>query len=84
MTMHDFDTLSGTEKMQAVSANAVHLAEKMDGCFKISLYQIEYFYVETYFHTGQFTLTSVRAFDGTGELSDYLKGIDISEIYMNT
>lgn len=84
MTMQDFDMMSGIRKLQAISEDAVYLAQRMEGCFKISLYQIEDFYVEIYFHVGQFRYKSVRTFSDTSELGFYLEEMDISEIFSLT
>jgi hypothetical protein len=37
MTFQDFDMMSGIEKMQVIPEQAVYLAQRIEGCFKISL-----------------------------------------------
>jgi len=81
MTIEDFELLNGIEKMQALSAFAIFLAKRKDGCYSISLFQIDNFYVEIYFHTTQLIYISARSFENTSELAPYLEEIDISEIY---
>ncbi|MBS1917245.1 MAG: hypothetical protein JST87_13280 [Bacteroidetes bacterium] len=81
MTIDDFEFLNGIEKMQALSVFAVFLAKRKDGCYSISLFQIDNFYVEIYFHSTQLVYMSARAFTCTSELMPYLDEIDISEIY---
>jgi len=78
MTIEDFELMNGTEKMQTLAEQSVFLAQRMEGCFKISLYQLEGFYIEIYFHLSQFCYKSVRVFSDTSELSPYLETVDIS------
>jgi hypothetical protein len=81
MTIFDFDMMTGMKKMQVLSEKAIYLCQKKEGCFKISLYQIEDFYVEIYFHTTQHSYKSIRTFNDTGDLEGYLEQIDISQVY---
>jgi hypothetical protein len=78
--MEDFDFMDGLEKGEAIADHAVFLACRTEGCFVITLYQLDGFYVEIYFHNTQFMYKSVRTFTDVGELSPYLDGIDISEV----
>jgi hypothetical protein len=81
MTIEDFDFLDGVEKGEAISDRAVFLAQRTEGCFVITLYQLDGFYVELYFHNTQFLYKSVRTFTDVGELSPYLDQMDISELF---
>jgi hypothetical protein len=81
MTMRDFELMNGIEKMQAIAELGVFLAKRKEGCFSISLYQIEDFYIEIYFHTTQLLYISARTFTNTAELSSYLDQIDISSLF---
>ena len=81
MTIQDFELMNGIEKMQAIAELGVFLAKRMEGCYSISLYQIEDFYIEIYFHSTQFLYISARTFTNTAELNVYLDQIDISSVF---
>ena len=80
MNMNEFESMTGLEKIKVLAAHSVFLAKRYEGCFSISLYQIEGFYVEIYFHTGQFKFVNARTFNNTAELAGYLDNIDISAL----
>ena len=81
MNIEDFNFLDALAKTEVISLEGVYLGERSEGCFRISLYQVENFYVEIYYHTTRFFYVCIRSFEGDGELSPYLENIDISEIY---
>jgi hypothetical protein len=78
MDMREFDTMEGTEKVELLCHDAVLLAVRREGCFAISLFQVEHFYVETYFHRSQFCIRLIRCFENTAELAPYLDMMKIS------
>jgi hypothetical protein len=80
MTIYEFESMTGLEKIKTLTSQAVFLAKRPEGCFSISLYQIEAFYVEIYFHTGQHKFVTARTFNNTAELEGYLGSIDISAL----
>ena len=80
MTIYEFESMTGLEKIKALASHAVFLAKRNEGCFSISLYQIEAFYVEIYFHIGQQKFVTARTFSNTAELDGYLGAIDISVV----
>jgi hypothetical protein len=62
--------MDGLAKTEVLASDGVFLAERNDGCFRISLYQVNrYFYI------------CIRSFEESSELYPYLQDIDISEIY---
>jgi len=81
MNIEDFNYLDALAKTEIISLEGVYLAERNEGCFRISLYQVEHFYVEIYYHMTRFFYVCIRSFEDDGELSPYLENIDISEIY---
>jgi len=81
MSIQDFNYLNGVEKTEVLSIMGVFLGERNDGCFRITLYQVDNFYVEIYYHTTRYFYICVRSFEDAGELSPYLEDIDISEVY---
>ena len=80
MNMQEFDLMSGIEKVEVISEDAVFLEQRTEGCFKITLYQLEGFYIEIFFHLSQFTYKSIRVFSDAAALSPYLDAIDISTV----
>ena len=81
MNIEDFNFLDALAKTEVISMDGIFLAERSEGCFRISLYQVQNFYVEIYYHTTRFFYVCIRSFEDDGELSPYLSSIDISEIY---
>jgi len=81
MNMEDFNFLDAVAKTEVISLEGVFLAERSEGCFRISLYQVDTFYVEIYYHTTRYFYVCIRSFEDQGELSPYLESVDISEIY---
>jgi hypothetical protein len=81
MNIEDFNFLDAMAKTEILSLEGTFLAERSEGCFRISLYQVENFYVEIYYHTTRYFYVCIRSFDDEGELSPYLEQIDISEVY---
>jgi hypothetical protein len=81
MDIKDFDFMDGMAKTEVLANNGVFLAERKDGCFRISLYQVDDFYVEIYYHMTRYFYICIRSFEDASELCPYLQDIDISEIY---
>jgi len=79
MTIEDFESLDPVAKLFVISDRSVFLARRTDGDFRVSLYQLDGFYVEIYFHTEELMYKRVRSFSGTEELDKYLDSIDISD-----
>lgn len=73
--------MDGMAKTQRISMEGVFLAERNDGCYRISLYQLNDFYVEIYYHKTRFFYICIRSFEEAGDLHAYLQDIDISEVY---
>ena len=73
--------MDGMAKTEVLASEGVFLAERIDGCFRISLYQIYDFYVEVYYHKTRYFYICIRSFSEVAELFPYLSEIDISDIY---
>ena len=73
--------MDGMAKTEVLANDGVYLAERNDGCFRISLYQVNDFYVEIYYHKTRYFYICIRSFDDASELYPYLQDIDISEVY---
>jgi hypothetical protein len=81
MDIRDFNFMDGMAKTEVLASDGVFLAERNDGCFRISLYQVNDFYVEIYYHKTRYFYICIRSFEDVGELFPYLQDIDISEVY---
>ena len=73
--------MDGMGKTEVLATEGVYLAERNDGCFRISLYQVNDFYVEIYYHKTRYFYICIRSFAEVSELVPYLLDIDISEVY---
>ena len=81
MDIREFNFMDGMAKTEVLASTGVFLAERADGCFRISLYQINEFYVEIYYHSTRHIYICIRSFSEVSELFPYIQEIDISEIY---
>jgi hypothetical protein len=81
MDIRDFNFMDGMTKTEVLASEGVFLAERNDGCFRISLYQVNDFYVEIYYHKTRFFYICIRSFEDVSELYPYLQDIDITEVY---
>jgi hypothetical protein len=81
MDIRDFNFMDGMAKTEVLSTEGVYLAERNDGCFRISLFQVNDFYVEIYYHKTRSFYICIRSFEEVSELFPYLDKIDISEVY---
>jgi hypothetical protein len=81
MDIRDFNFMDGMTKTQVLATDGVFLAERNEGCFRISLYQVNDFYVEIYYHKTRCFYICIRSFEDAGDLCPYLQDIDISEVY---
>jgi len=81
MDIREFNFMDGMAKTEVLATAGVYLAERVDGCFRISLYQIDDFYVEIYYHKTRYFYICIRSFSEPSDLYPYLEEIDISDIY---
>ena len=81
MDIRDFNFMDGMAKTEVLATKGVFLAERNDGCFRISLYQVNDFYVEIYYHKTRYFYLCIRSFEDVSEIFPYLEEIDITEIY---
>ena len=78
MTLYQFKTLEKGHKLETLCKDGVRLMERTVGHYMITLYQIEYFYVEVYFDAQLMEITKLHAFNTTLLLEPYLEQMDIS------
>jgi hypothetical protein len=81
MDIREFNFMDGVAKAETIATTGVYLAERNDGCFRISLYQIDDFYVEIYYHRTRYFYICIRSFSEVSDLFPYLQAIDISDVY---
>ena len=79
MTLHQFTTLNEFEQHNAV-LDGVHIGDRPRGRYWILLYQLDSFYVEVFYDARKDAIVGFRPFRSVGQLSPYLKQIDISEL----
>lgn len=77
MTIKDFLELDEMEQAEALWELGVHIAERDDEVYRYILYQLEAFYVETWYHKEYNVIRKFRAFDDTNELAPYTEHIKI-------
>ena len=78
MTLDHFHTLDEGEQMEAVW-NGVELGERFEGEYKISLIQIDSFYVELFHHVEHNVLKRIHSFSDTDHLQPYVNTITLSK-----
>ncbi len=80
MTLYEFRTLNETQQYEILWEHGVHIDEKVEGEYKIILYQIFSFYVELFYHIEKNVLQKLRCFSSTNCLDQYINKIDINKI----
>jgi hypothetical protein len=83
MTLQDFDLLDPVAKLFVIADRSVFLARRTDDAFRVSLYQLDGFYIEIYFHAKELMYKQVRCFADIDELDKYLDSIDISDCILH-
>jgi hypothetical protein len=81
MDIREFNFMDGMAKTELLAKDGVFLAERNEGCFRISLYQVNDFYVEIYYHKTRCFYLCIRSFEDVSEVYPYLGDIDITEVY---
>ena len=66
--------------MQFLQEEAVFISFRNDGCYYVTLFQIEGFYVELFFHKIKLMYEKILIFEDTRPLDPYLNRIDITEL----
>jgi len=77
VTLYNFESLSRFEQTEAVLTGTL-LAHRKDGFFHITLYQIDSFYVEVYYHKDDKTILHLHPFLSIRFLDPYLEQIDLT------
>ena len=80
MTLYQFNLLDEREKTVLLWEKAVQLGERSDAEHRITLYQIDNFYVEVFYHKEYNVLRRMRSFNHVDQLRPYLDDFDIEDI----
>ena len=80
MTTYDFDALDTKAKDFAVTNRGVLLAIRQEPKYFISLYEMNGFYVETFYHIKSRSVIHFRCFTATDLLDPYLDQITLAEL----
>jgi hypothetical protein len=80
MDMVAFSSLSYKEQVNAVCENAAFLANRRVDEYLVALYQLDGFYIELFFKTGQAPLEKLECFSELERLKPYLEKINISTL----
>jgi hypothetical protein len=73
MTKIEFVELSQNLQLVELFSNAIYLDYIIQGVYMVKLFQIENFYVNTYYHIEKNRFDSIIAFDDTDKLTPFLK-----------
>ena len=84
MKIHHFNHLAKAAQQQTLLNNGTFLYERVEGPFKIMLYQLDEFYVEVFFSNINNKPSWFKAFNDTEELQPYLETIDVSGLVKET
>lgn len=73
MTKIEFVELSQNLQLVELFSNAIYLDYIIQGVYMVKLFQIENFYVNTYYHIEKNRFDSIIAFDDADKLTPFLK-----------
>ena len=80
MTLYQYNDLDEMEQHEAIWEHGVHIGERIEGEYKIILYQIFSFYVELFYHMEFNVLRRLRSFSNTECLDAYIRKFDLKDI----
>lgn len=83
MKLSDFVMLDTEEKKLAVLHLGVLIAKRKQKASIAFLFQIDHFYVETWFNCNDHSIKEYRIFDHTRPLAPYLEQIRIDDLLAN-
>ncbi len=80
MKLSDFILLSEKEKKWTVLHQGVLVGKRSSNEYKVFLFQLEGFYVETFCNTENKAIEEYRVFGNTQPLQPYLQGIPLDDL----
>jgi len=83
MQLYQYSTLSHCDQVDILCKKGIRLGSRTDEDYNITLYQIDGFYVEVFYHRKKRHVTHLRPFSTTDLLEAYLDDIDISSVMLS-
>ena len=80
MTLYEYNDLDECEQHEAIWDYGVHIGERIEGKYRIMLYQMFSFYVELRYHMEHNVLKGARSFSSIEQLKPYTDNIDIKQL----
>lgn len=81
MRLSRFILLSEEEKKVTVFRQGVPLAQRENDCWKVFLFQLEDYYVETFCNKQNKVIEEYRVFGDTQLLQPYLQAIPLNDLF---
>jgi len=82
MQLYQYSILNHCDQVDILCRQGIRLGSRSDADYTITLYQIDGFYVEVYYHCKKRHVTHIRPFSTTDLLDAYLEDIDISGLML--
>ena len=80
MTIYDFNRLDEPEQLKVIKAFGIEICKRSTKTYEKTVYNIDSFYAEKWFHIEQQVIKRIRPFRNPDLLEPYLREIDISGI----
>ncbi|MBC7510085.1 MAG: hypothetical protein H7320_15265 [Ferruginibacter sp.] len=80
MTLYQYNDLDELEQHETLWEHGVMIGERVEGEYKLILYQIFTFYIELYYHIENNVLHRLRTFSNTELLKDYINQFSLKEL----
>ncbi|MCW3074628.1 MAG: hypothetical protein JWP69_1697 [Flaviaesturariibacter sp.] len=81
MTLYQFNLLDEMEQQEAIWEGTL-IANRIEGEYKLLLYQIDSFYVEVWYHVEHNVVKRYRSFSSMEKLQPYTMQIDIKGLIL--
>jgi|HubBroStandDraft_5_1064220.scaffolds.fasta_scaffold3216988_1 hypothetical protein len=82
MTIFDFNCMSAPEKLLVLAECAVFLMQREDCRYRITLYQLDGFYIEIYFDLLKSYYKRIHVFKEVAGLTPYLDSIEMGDLFV--
>jgi hypothetical protein len=80
MTLYEFSLLDELEQVEALWEHGVHIGDRIEGEYRLILYQLFSFYLEAWYHMEHTKIEKYRTFSSTDQLQPYLCIIDLQRL----
>lgn len=78
MTLYQFNQLDELEQLEAIWEHGIKIAVRVQDEYKLTLFQIDSFYVEVWHHLEHGVDKRYRSFSSTDQLAPYLDQLNIN------